>query len=52
MKFYNTHIIKFLIIKSIYFIMNILNVKKFFYDNDFDQKKKNYHKENIIEKKI
>lgn len=52
MKFYNTHIIKFLIIKSIYFVMNILNVKKLFYDNDFDQKKKNYHKENIIEKKL
>jgi len=52
MKFYTTHFIKFTIIKTIYFILKILNIKKFFFENDFDLKKNFYHKENILEKKL
>lgn len=52
MKFYTTHFIKFSIIKFIYFILRILNFKKFLFDNDFEMKKNSFHKENILEKKF
>ena len=52
MKFYNTHIIKFLVIKSIYFVLNLINIRKYFFKDDFDLKKNKYHKENILEKKL
>jgi len=52
MKFYNTHIIKFLVIKSIYFVLNFINIRKYFFKDDFDLKKNKYHKENILEKKL
>lgn len=52
MKFYNTHIIKFLAIKSVYFVLNLINIRKYFFKDDFDLKKNKYHKENILEKKL
>ena len=52
MKFYNTHIAKFIIIKSLYYILNLINIRKYFFKDDFDLKKNKYHKENILEKKF
>ena len=52
MKFYTTHFIKFSIIKFIYFILRILNFKKFFFENDFEMKKNSFHKENVFEQKL
>lgn len=52
MKFYTTHFLKFSIIKLIYFFFRLFNIKKFFFENDFEMKKNSYHNENIIEKKL
>lgn len=52
MKFYTTHFIKFSIIKFIYFFFRIINLRKFFFFNDFEMKKNSFHKENILEQKL
>ena len=52
MKFYTTHFLKFSIIKLIYFFLKTFNIKKFFFENDFEQKKNSHHKVNILEKKL
>ena len=52
MKFYTTHFLKFTLIKLIYFFLRLFNFKKFFFKNDFEMKKNQYHKENLLEKKL
>lgn len=52
MKFYTTHFLKFTLIKLIYFFLRLFNFKKFFFQNDFEMKKNQYHKENLLEKKL
>ena len=52
MKIITFHHIKYTIIKTIYFILAKFNLKKFFFENDFEQKKIKFHKIDEFEKKI
>ena len=51
MKIITFHHIKYTIIKTIYFILAKFNLKKFFFENDFEQKKIKFHKIDEFEKK-